>query len=280
MIVDYFRPYLAYAELEQRIRRFRSAIAALQELAVKSGAAVIVPFQLPYRGGSSMLKNGIDAVAALSEIQTVFVIDESGNRGAMALQKSPSGISPVSFPFHVRSVGTPHATVEWDRESAPRRPIEPRNREPESPQENEAQRVSGSATLATLVATVTATESNSGSEGRQPSAGEKPAMPSTEIPQAPASGYPLSENPNAAKPRLILKNPRNSPVPVPWTPLFLKEAGPAALSSEQQSEGLAHSVKRPEANPKPERRRGLGKSKTREGKRKRKPEPSDSWDEW
>jgi hypothetical protein len=71
VVADYLRPYLGFGDVGLDIRRFRSALTALGELAAEFGVSVIVPFTLPLRGGSSMLRREMDAVVSLSEIGTV-----------------------------------------------------------------------------------------------------------------------------------------------------------------------------------------------------------------
>lgn len=225
VVVDCFRPYLAFVEVELRMRRFRPALAALGELSAEFGVSIIVPFPLPYRSNSGTLKDGIDAVVSLSEIGTAFVIEGDGHHGTMVLRKCPSGANLGGrFPFHVKCAGNSYESIEWDPASAARRPTEPSTRDAEPNPLGELPAVSGS-TIADVPIPATA---NSAGGADQPAAGEKPAVALSETPKAPAAEVIGSADVNASKPRLTLRNPPTSkiepPPPVRRNPASLERA--------------------------------------------------------
>ncbi len=93
VVLDHFSEYLRFGDTGKIIRSFESAICALQEFAVKHGAAVVLPCQLTTRDERTV-SEAVRAVQSLRLINAVYFIkrDVRPNRGTLVHLCPPSAL--------------------------------------------------------------------------------------------------------------------------------------------------------------------------------------------
>ena len=114
VVIDHFSEYLRFGDTGQTIRRFRHATEVLQEFAVKHGAAVILPCQLPTRDERTVTEV-VNAVGSLQAVNAVFLIKREAkqNRGTLVHVKEQVGLDANGFSFQLRNRNCVPAVV-WD----------------------------------------------------------------------------------------------------------------------------------------------------------------------
>jgi hypothetical protein len=105
VVVDYLFPYLASGELEQSIHMLRPVFAHIHEIAVKRGVAMILPCQLPCRGGSSAMTKAIDALAAIPELQALLLV-KGTDKGTIVAKKGLTGGNTSAVDFRTNKSGS------------------------------------------------------------------------------------------------------------------------------------------------------------------------------
>ncbi len=114
VVLDHFSEYFQSCDIVETIRRFRSATADLQELAIKHGAAVVLPCVLPARDDEKVTK-AVSAFRSLQGVNTVFFIkrDAKPSRGSVHRVTESVDLDVPGFPFQLRNCNGVPAVV-WD----------------------------------------------------------------------------------------------------------------------------------------------------------------------
>jgi hypothetical protein len=115
VVLDYFSEYFRFDDTGQTIRSLQHATDALHEFAVKHGAVVVLPCQLPTRDDDAVAKSVID-FGSLQGVNAVFLIKRGvkPNRGTLVHVKENVGLDAPGFSFQLRNRNCV-PTVVWDR---------------------------------------------------------------------------------------------------------------------------------------------------------------------
>ena len=117
VVLNHFSEYLRFGDTARTIRSFERATHALQDFAVKHGAAIVLPCQLTTRDERTVTEavSAFESLRSLQAVNAVYLIkrDVKPNRGMLVHVKESLSLDAPGFCFQLRNRNCVPAVV-WD----------------------------------------------------------------------------------------------------------------------------------------------------------------------